>query len=64
MQDLEYASKEKVVGDHSVIDEAIKERAEVSPIESESLNPLLKLSRDIQYSPFLLAWFTVRMRQK
>ena len=30
MQDLEYASKEKVVGDHSVIDEAIKERAEVS----------------------------------
>lgn len=64
MQDLEYASKEKVVGDHSVIDEAIKERAEVSRIESKPLNLLLKFSRDTRYSLFLLAWFTVRMRQK
>lgn len=29
MQDLEYASKEKVKPDHEVIDEAIKENAEV-----------------------------------
>jgi hypothetical protein len=30
MQDLEYASKEKVTPDHDVINDAIKERAEVS----------------------------------
>ena len=30
MQDLTFASKEKVVPDHEVIDEAIRERAEVS----------------------------------
>lgn len=30
MQDLSYAAKEKVVEDHNVIDEAIKENAEVS----------------------------------
>lgn len=30
MQDLAYAAKEKVVEDHNVIDEAIKENAEVS----------------------------------
>lgn len=29
MQDLEYAAKEKVTPDHNVIDEAIKEKAEV-----------------------------------
>jgi len=30
MKDLEYAAKEKQVDDHSVIDDAIKEQAEVS----------------------------------
>ena len=30
MQDLNYAAKEKVVEDHNVIDEAIREQAEVS----------------------------------
>jgi hypothetical protein len=29
MQDLEYAAKEKVTPDHDVIDDAIRERAEV-----------------------------------
>ena len=29
LQDLEYAAKEKVTPDHNVIDEAIKEKAEV-----------------------------------
>lgn len=32
MQDLAYAAKEKVVEDHNVIDEAIKENAEVSAL--------------------------------
>lgn len=32
MQDLNYAVKEKVVEDHNVIDEAIREEAEVSDI--------------------------------
>lgn len=30
MQDLQFAAKEKVVPDHDVIDEAIREQAEVS----------------------------------
>lgn len=34
MQDLSYAVKEKVVEDHDVIDEAIREEAEVSPRRS------------------------------
>jgi len=32
MKDLDYAAKEKVVPDHDVIDEAIREEAEVEPI--------------------------------
>lgn len=32
MQDLEYASKEKVTSDHDVIDDAIRENAEVSQL--------------------------------
>ena len=64
MQDLEYASKEKVVGDHSVIDEAIKERAEVSLTESGPSYLVLTFLRDIQYFLFPLAWFIVRMKQK
>lgn len=35
LQDLSYAVKEKVVEDHNVIDEAIKEEAEVCPIQYE-----------------------------
>lgn len=42
MQDLEYASKEKVAGDHSVIDEAIKERAEVSCVVYDRVRFSLK----------------------
>lgn len=34
LQDLQYAVKEKVVEDHNVIDEAIREEAEVSITES------------------------------
>lgn len=34
MQDLSYAVKEKVVEDHNVIDEAIREEAEVGPLPS------------------------------
>lgn len=36
MQDLNYAVKEKVVEDHNVIDEAIREEAEVGDINSLS----------------------------
>lgn len=36
MQDLAYAVKEKVVEDHNVIDEAIREEAEVSLIRNPS----------------------------
>jgi hypothetical protein len=37
MQDLSYAVKEKVVEDHNVIDEAIREQAEVCGFHMELL---------------------------
>lgn len=38
MQDLQYASKEKVKPDHEVIDEAIKENAEVARPDPQALS--------------------------
>ena len=39
MGDLFYAAKEKVKSDHDVIDEAIREEAEVNPTSTEHLWP-------------------------
>lgn len=66
MQDLAYAVKEKVVEDHNVIDEAIREEAEVSIIR----NPCnikgchSPYNRAIQYFPSLLVLCIDRMRPK
>lgn len=60
LQDLEYAVKEKVVEDHNVIDEAIREEAEVRraslpPIE---LRGLTVGNRATLSSRSQWAWFT------
>lgn len=46
LQDMIYATKEKAVDDHNVIDEAIKERAEVS---HGTIATSTQLARMIQY---------------
>lgn len=54
LQDLTYAVKEKVVEDHNVIDEAIREEAEVSanPLEIQVLRKILMINdRAIPSSP-------------
>lgn len=65
MQDLSYAVKEKVVEDHNVIDEAIREEAEV---RTRCVSPFLHLSnnflRATQYSQSRSASFTGQMRRK
>ena len=38
MEDLIYAAKEKVVEDHDVIDDAIREEADVSAVVLETCN--------------------------
>lgn len=42
MQDLEYAAKEKVTSDHDVIDDAIRENAEVSSLDRHIEHQLTK----------------------
>jgi hypothetical protein len=55
MQDLAYAVKEKVVEDHNVIDEAIREEAEVSLMSNFCVRSRhLPYNRAIQYFPFQL----------
>lgn len=52
LQDLEYAVKEKVVEDHDVIDEAIREEAEVCfRILDQTQSLANKCARATQYSP-------------
>lgn len=64
LQDLSYAVKEKVVEDHNVIDEAIREEAEVRVPPPLCAASLTNAPRDIPSSPFPLASFTGRTRQR
>lgn len=54
LADLNYAAKEKVTSDHEVIDEAIREEAEVGRVEKLQ-SCLLINRRDILSSPYPLA---------
>lgn len=64
LQDLSFAAKEKVVPDHDVIDEAIREEAEV-PLTSISATRLgLTNARATPFSPFQSASFTVPMKPR
>lgn len=66
MQDLSYAVKEKVVEDHNVIDEAIREEAEVRPAPTETckLRNADMEFRDIPSFQFPLEWSTGQMRPR
>jgi hypothetical protein len=66
LQDLSYAVKEKVVEDHNVIDEAIREEAEVRAIRHCRIKKSFHLpcSRAIPCFPFLLAWCIDQTRPK
>lgn len=70
MQDFSFAVKEKVVEDHNVIDEAIKEEAEVIRILIDSVGSvrhrdhLLMLHRVTLSFQYQLAWCIDRIRQK
>ena len=65
MQDLSFAAKEKAVPDHDVIDEAIREQADVREIDPYRLGPSNSIiSRAIPYSQFPWASYIGRMRQK
>lgn len=62
LQDLSFAAKEKAVPDHDVIEEAIREQAEVWLYA-----PYLSFADDcrgILSSPYLLVWFIDQMKQK
>jgi tetratricopeptide (TPR) repeat protein len=63
MQDMSYAAKEKVVPDHDVIDEAIREQAEVRIVPS-SARRMTDCSRVIPSSPYLSGLSIVRTRPK
>jgi tetratricopeptide (TPR) repeat protein len=63
MQDLEYAGKEKVTTDHDVIDDAIRENADVCT-GIHSLRVSLIGIRDIPCSPFPWVSCTVPMPPK
>ena len=63
MQDFSFAVKEKVVEDHNVIDEAIREEAEVGwnvPCFQQSLISF----RATQFSPYLSVLYTDPIRQR
>jgi len=64
MQDFSFAVKEKVVEDHNVIDEAIREEAEVRLPSQRLGSALLTCSRDIPFSQYLSAWYIGRIRQR
>lgn len=65
LQDLSYAVKEKVVEDHNVIDEAIREEAEVSSRIRSALNiVLISVHRATQSSQSLLALSIDQMRPR
>ena len=58
LQDLSFAAKEKVVPDHDVIDEAIREEAEVPSLFDLLTRLELTNARATPYSPFQSASFT------
>lgn len=63
LQDLQYAVKEKVVEDHNVIDEAIREEAEVSAIRDLS-DHIAYIIRDTPFSQSQWEWYIDQMRLK
>lgn len=64
LQDLSFAAKEKVVPDHDVIDEAIREEAEVPDMPDSSTRLNLTSFRATRYSPFRSVSFTVPMKPR
>jgi hypothetical protein len=63
MQDFSFAVKEKVVEDHNVIDDAIREEAEVGSTRRDSGQWLTSI-RVTQCSRFPLAWYTGRTKPR
>jgi hypothetical protein len=64
MQDFSFAVKEKVVEDHNVIDEAIKEEAEVR-YQTQSVNSTLLIpARAIPFSQYPSGWYIGRIKQR
>jgi hypothetical protein len=63
MQDFSFAVKEKVVEDHNVIDEAIREEAEVCS-NLEISRGRLTIFRATQFSRYLSVSYTGRIKRK
>jgi hypothetical protein len=64
MQDFSFAVKEKVVEDHNVIDEAIKEEAEVR-YQTQSVNSrVLMPARATPFSQYPSGWYIGRIKQR
>jgi tetratricopeptide (TPR) repeat protein len=65
LQDLGYAAKEKMVEDHNVIDEAIKEEAEVRRRTGSLASPMANLFvRGTPFSPFPSVLSTDQTRRR
>lgn len=64
MQDFSFAVKEKVVEDHNVIDEAIREEAEVRYRTQSVGSTLLIRLRVTPFFPYPSAWSIGRIRQR
>ncbi len=65
MQDFSFAVKEKVVEDHNVIDEAIREEAEVRRYRNQNSSSMwLTYFRDTPYFQFQSASYTDRIKQR
>ncbi len=64
MQDFSFAVKEKVVEDHNVIDEAIKEEAEVRYGNQNLGSTYLTYFRDTPYSRYQWGWYIDRIRPR
>lgn len=64
LQDLEFASKEKVTPDHDVINDAIRERAAVLYIHVTRPKSNTNCYRDTPFSPFPSGWYTAPTKPK
>jgi tetratricopeptide (TPR) repeat protein len=64
LQDLSFAAKEKVVPDHDVIDEAIREEAEVCQLCIKGIESKLTPSRATPSSPSPSASSTAPMKRR
>jgi tetratricopeptide (TPR) repeat protein len=64
MQDFSFAVKEKVVEDHNVIDEAIKEEAEVRYQTQGAKSTLLMPARATPFSQYPSGWYIGRIKQR